>query len=220
MGTRKVNLVVVVNFKTYAQATGERAERLAKLCAKVAKERGVDIRVAVQAADIYRVTRAVKIPVYAEHVDPIEPGQHTGFISPADVKAEGAVGTLLNHSEHRLAPKRLADAVAKARSAGLKIIICAATPSEGAKLAAFQPEFIAVEPPELIGGTVSVSTAKPGVITAAVVQIDAPLLVGAGVHTAEDVRIALALGARGVLLASGVAKARDPHRALEELLRL
>ncbi len=212
--------VIIVNFKTYAQATGENAERLAKLCERAAKQHDADIRVAVQAADIYRVASKVSIPVYAEHVDPIDPGQNTGFILPEDVEAEGAVGTLLNHSEHRLPGKQLEEAVRQAKEAGLKIVLCARTVEEGAALAHLSPEFVAVEPPELIGGTVSVSTANPALIKDAVRLIDAPLLVGAGVHTAEDVRIALALGAKGVLLASGVAKAKDPHEALEELLRL
>ncbi len=212
--------VIIVNFKTYAQATGERAERLAKLCEQAAKRHDADIRVAVQAADIYRVSSKVTIPVYAEHVDPIDPGQNTGFILPEDVKAEGAVGTLLNHSEHRLPGKQLEEAVRQAKEAGLKVVLCARTAEEGAALANLAPEFVAVEPPELIGGTVSVSAADPGLIKDAVKLIKAPLLVGAGVHAAEDVRIALLLGAKGVLLASGVAKAKDPYEALEELLRL
>ncbi len=210
--------VIVVNFKTYPQATGEQAERLARICEQVAERRGADIRVAVQTADIYRVSKAVSLPVYAEHVDPIDPGRNTGFLLPEDAKAEGAVGTLLNHSEHRLAPDVLAAAAREARDAGLKVIVCAATPEEGAGYAALEPEFVAVEPPELIAGEVSVAEAEPGIIRKAVELVTAPLLVGAGIHTAEDVRVALELGARGVLLASGVTKAEDPEKALDALL--
>jgi len=210
--------VIIVNFKTYPSATGENAERLAKLCEAAGKRHGIDVRVAVQAADIYRVARAVTIPVYAEHIDPVEPGQHTGYVLAEDAKAEGASGTLLNHSEHRLTGKELELAVERARLNGLSIVICVATPEEGAAVARLAPEFVAVEPPELIGGTVSVSTARPEVIADAVKLIKAPLLVGAGVHTAQDVKIALSLGAKGVLLASGVAAAKDPVAALEKLL--
>jgi triosephosphate isomerase len=210
--------VIVVNFKTYPQATGAKAEQLAKMCEKIAKKHDIDIRVAVQAADIYRVCHAVSIPVYAEHVDPIDPGRHTGYILAADVKTEGAVGTLLNHSEHRVKPEVIARTVLHAKAAGLKVIICAATPKEGAEYAKLKPTFVAVEPPELIGGKVSVSTAKPEIIMRAVAMIKAPLLVGAGIHTSKDVQIALKLGAQGVLLASGVTKAKDPKKALEALL--
>ncbi len=211
-------LVIIVNFKTYERATGEDAVRLARACALVARERNADIRVAVQAADIYRVASQVAIPVYAEHVDPINPGRNTGFILPEDVKREGAVGTLLNHSEHRLDPDTLARAVQEARGAGLRVIICAKNAEEAASLSLLSPEFVAVEPPVLIGGEVSVSTAKPGLIRRAARLVKAPLLVGAGIHDSRDVRTALSLGARGVLVASCVTRAPDPRLALERLL--
>lgn len=210
--------VIILNFKTYEAATGAKAVALATMCERVAKEEGADIRLVVQTADIYRVATAVALPVYAEHVDPIAPGRNTGFTLPEDVKDEGAVGTLLNHSEHRLASDVLERAVAEAKGAGLRVILCAATPEEGAKLAHLAPEFIAVEPPELIGGTVSVSTAEPEVIRTAVRKITAPLLVGAGIHTGEDVKVALQLGAHGVLVASGVVTAKNPEDALRKLL--
>ncbi len=210
--------VIIINFKTYPQATGENAVRLAELCQELADEHDADIRVAVQAADLYRVSQAVSIPVYAEHVDPIDPGRNTGFILPEAVKAEGAAGTLLNHSEHRLERDVLERSVKEAKDAGLKVVICAATPEEGSEVAALQPEFVAVEPPELIGGEVSVSAAEPEIIRKSVELIDAPLLVGAGIHTGEDVKVALELGAVGVLLASGVTKAEDPKKALLALL--
>ncbi|MBR9693333.1 triosephosphate isomerase, partial [Candidatus Woesearchaeota archaeon] len=184
----------------------------------VAKEKSADIRVAVQAADIYRVAQAVSIPVYAEHVDPIDPGQNTGFILPEAVMAEGATGTLLNHSEHRLERDVLERSMREAKDAGLKVVICAATPEEGGELSTLYPEFIAVEPPELIGGTMSVSSAQPEIIKKAVEIISVPVLVGAGIHTGEDVKVALELGAKGVLLASGITKAEDPKKALLELL--
>ncbi len=210
--------VIIVNFKTYAEATGAKAERLARICAEVAKKKKADIRVAVQATDIYRISRAVSIPVYAEHVDPIDPGRNTGFTLPEAVKAQGARGTLLNHSEHRLDAETLLRSVKEAKEAGLAVVICAATPEEGAAYATLSPEFVAVEPPELIAGKVSVSEAKPEVIARAVAMITAPLLVGAGIHTGKDVAVALKLGAKGVLLASGVTQAPDPKKALLALL--
>ncbi len=208
--------VIIINFKTYLQATGEQAVRLAKLCEAFAEERGIDIRVAVQAADIYRVSQAVSIPVYAQHMDSITPGRDTGFILPEAVKEAGAIGTLINHSEHQLSDERIAKTVARARELGLKCIICADTPERGAELLRHQPEFIAVEPPEMIS-KVSVTT-KPEIIKKAVELIHGPLLVGAGVATGADVQKAIELKTQGVLLASGVCKADDPKAALEKLL--
>ncbi len=210
--------VIIVNFKTYANATGEAAVALAKICERVAAKRDADIRVAVQAADIYRVAKAVNIPVYAEHVDAIDPGRHTGYILPEDVKDAGAVGTILNHSEHPLDMETLARTIKDCNEAGLKFIICAPTAERGSIVAQFLPEFVAVEPPELIGGEVSVCEAEPELIKDAVEKIPAPLLVGAGIRDGDDVQAAMDLGAKGVLLASGVATADDPEDVLDDLL--
>ncbi len=44
------------------------------------------------------------------------------------------------------------------------------------------------------------------------------VLCGAGVKTGKDVAAALSLGAEGVLLASGVVKAKDPYSVLRDLV--
>jgi triosephosphate isomerase len=81
----------------------------------------------------------------------------------------------------------------------------------------FNPDLIAVEPPELIGGNISVSTAKPEIISRAYELVGDKLIVGAGVKNSNDIKIALKLGAKGVLLASGVMKAEDPEAVLKDL---
>ncbi|RLF05216.1 MAG: triose-phosphate isomerase, partial [Thermoprotei archaeon] len=70
--------LIIINFKTYLEATGQRALDLAKKCEKVAQELGVNIAVAPQAIDIARIASSVSIPVLAQHVDPYPPGAHTG----------------------------------------------------------------------------------------------------------------------------------------------
>ena len=220
MHTRKP--VIIINFKTYPNSTGQNAIRLAKICEKVAFETGSDIRVAVAAPDIYPIFQGVSIPVYAEHVDSYNPGRHTGSVLPEMVKAAGATGTLLNHSEHRLELKELEESIKRASKVSLITVVCADTPAKAEKIAKMKPDFIAVEPPELIGGDVSVSKAKPEVITKSVEMIKHKhgirLLVGAGVHTRVDVLKAVELGADGVLIASGVDLAQNPEKVLKELL--
>lgn len=210
--------MIITNFKTYESATGEAALNLARIHEEVAKETGADIRVAVQAIDLALVAQSFEIPVLAQHVDPVGFGGHTGHIMPEAVKAAGATGTLLNHSEHRLEREVLKASVLRAKELGLVTVVCAQTPEEGASFLEFDPDFIAVEPPELIGGDISVSTAQPEIIENAARLIGSEkLLVGAGVKNGEDVRLAIKLGARGVLLASGVTKAADPKAVLMDL---
>jgi triosephosphate isomerase len=156
--------------------------------------------------------------VLAQHVDALTPGPRTGHIVPDAVKAAGAIGTLLNHSEHRLPIGAILDAVGACRQLGLITIVCAATPSEAIDLARAKPDFIAVEPPELIGGQVSVSVARPEVITDTTGHIKhVPVLCGAGVKNGRDVATAWKLGAKGVLVASGVVLADSPSKALLDL---
>ncbi|MFW9978430.1 MAG: triose-phosphate isomerase, partial [Candidatus Thorarchaeota archaeon] len=120
--------VVALNFKTYPQATGENAVSLARVCEKVAKEYSVSIVVAPQIPDIFRVSEAVEIPVFSQHMDPGEPGRFTGHTLGETLVENGAVGTLLNHSECRM---QLADIEASVRIAeklGLYTIVCTNNP--------------------------------------------------------------------------------------------
>lgn len=210
--------MIITNFKTYESATGVRAVELARIHEMVAKETGADIQVAVQAVDLMKVSSEVGIPVLAQHIDPVGFGSATGHVNPDAVKKAGAIGTLLNHSERRLDRETLSKAIARAKEAGLRTIVCAETPEEGASFLEFDPDFIAIEPPELIGGDISVSSAQPEIIENAAKLIGSDkLLVGAGIKTGEDVRTSIRLGAKGVLLASGVTKAEDPAAVLRDL---
>ncbi len=209
--------VVIVNFKTYKKGTGERALKLAKVCNRVAEEFKADVRLAVQPTDIRTVNRAVNIPVYAQSLDPITFGSNTGGLLPEALKEAGAEGTLLNHSECRKEFGTVEKSIQRCKEVDLKAVICAPNAEEGEKLSELNPEYTAVEPPELIGGDTSVSTAKPGLIEESVKRSSSPLLVGAGVKNREDVRTALELGAEGVLIASGVIKADEPLGVLKNL---
>lgn len=215
---------IIVNFKTYETSIGDKAVDLAKICDKIAKEEEVSIAVAVTAADLYRVSQEVSIPVFVQHIDEGKFGSHTGDIIAENAKSNGAVGTLLNHSEKRLRLDVLSKTIHRAKENGLIAVVCANDSDEGKAVSSLNADFIAVEPPELIGGDISVSTAQPELIKESVHKICGgvkceQVLVGAGVKTSEDIKIARELGAVGVLLASGITKADDPEKALRELAK-
>ncbi len=210
--------IIIVNFKTYESATGNNAFDLAKIHEKVSKETGISFAVCVQPTDLAKIASELQIPVFAQHIDPVSFGSNTGHILPEAVKAAGAFGTLLNHAEHQISLDVLEKSIKRAKEVGLYTVVCANTPETGAKIAEFEPDLIAVEPPELIGGDISVSNAQPEVITKSLELIGkGKLLVGAGVKNGEDVKKAIELGASGVLLASGVTKAENPEKVLMDL---
>ena len=214
--------VLVVNFKTYLEATGKRSVELAEAADDVARETGISVAVAPQFTDIEPISEAFQIPVFSQHIDPVKPGAYTGHILAEAVKSAGAVGTLLNHSERRIKISEIEESVDLARLAGLMTLVCANTPGVSAAVASLQPEMIAVEPPELIGTGVAVSKARPELITTTVKRIrevskTIRILCGAGVSTAEDVAKAFELGTEGVLVSSSVVKAKDPRKLLAEM---
>jgi len=214
---------IVLNVKTYSEATGDAAYALAGLMDTLAKETGVSLAICVQATDIYRVAQHVSIPVYAEHIDPITPGSHTGWTLPEAIQAAGAVGTLINHSEHRLQLADIDACIHRTKTLGLDHIVCTNNIATSKAVAGLSPQILAVEPPELIGGDISVTTADPDIVKGTVdavhdINTSVGVLCGAGVKNGKDVAKAIELGADGVLLASGVVKARDQEQIIRDLI--
>jgi triosephosphate isomerase len=213
--------LILVNFKTYSEATGKKAVKLAKIAENINLETEVCIGLAPQFTDIAPIARLVSVPVFAQHIDPVKPGSFTGHVLAESVKEAGAVGTLINHSERRLKLADIEATIARAREAGLVSVVCANNTAVSGAVAALKPDMIAVEPPELIGTGIPVSKAKPEVVTSAIelvkqINPDVVVLCGAGLTMGKDVAAALRLGTEGILVASGVVKAKDPHKVLLE----
>ncbi|MFP4116056.1 MAG: triose-phosphate isomerase [Candidatus Aenigmatarchaeota archaeon] len=210
--------LLLVNFKTYEKGTGRKAEGLAKTCEMVSEEAGKNIVPVVQVSDLYRVSNKVDIPVYAQRIDPVNYGSNTGHVLPKGLKENGASGVVINHSEDRRDMEVIESCIKKASGLGFDTLVCAESPEEAGKISDLEPDMVAIEPPELIGGDVSVSSARPEVITDSLERVNRPLICGAGIKSKEDVEKALELGARGVFVASGIVKAEDPEERIKELV--
>lgn len=214
--------LIVVNFKTYSTAMAESAEVLANLMSEVeTKARMVAV---TSAFDLSSVSAISGLEVWSQHLDPVGQGSYTGWLEPQTAIARGASGTIINHAEHKVSLEHVRDLMAMLPD-GFPICACAADVEEARALAELGPTFIAVEPPELIGGDISVTTADPAIVSdtvAAVKEVnpDVRVLCGAGVKNGQDVATAISLGAEGVLLASGVTKANDIPAVLNDLVSL
>jgi triosephosphate isomerase len=215
--------MLAINLKAYKETIGKKAIELLEAAEKVAEEYNIEIIIAPQYVDIYPLAqRAKKVKIFAQHIDPIEPGAFTGHVLPESVKEAGAVGTLINHSEKQLKIEEIEKAINIAKKLGLITIVCANDNIVGSALAKLDPDYIAVEPPELIGTGISVSKAKPEIVINSVKMIKevnprVKVLVGAGISNKDDVKKALELGAEGVLLASAVTKAQNFYEKIKEL---
>lgn len=202
---------------------GPAAERLARLLEEGGHATGVSVAVCPATPDLAQIARNVAIPVLAQHVDALDPGAVTGFVPPEAVRAAGGRGSLVNHSEHPLDDAAVGETVTLLASLGLVSVVCARDVATSRRLARLKPDFLAVEPPELIGGDRAVSTARPELIAGTVSAVrevapDTAVLCGAGVHDRRDVARAIELGSEGVLVASAVTRAADPRAAIVELL--
>lgn len=215
--------MLFVNFKTYEQSSGDNVFELLKKVSEASREAGVKVVAAVQATDIREATMSCPLEIWAQHVDPVGYGAHTGAVLPQAVFADGASGTFLNHSENKFENfDELREAVSQCKKVGLKTLVFAGDIQELGKIVSLKPDFVSYEPPDLVGSkTTSVAAAKPDVIKKAVGVAHThriPLVVGAGVKSQEDVRVSVSLGADGVAVASHVVTSKNPETEVLNLL--
>jgi triosephosphate isomerase (TIM) len=214
--------LIIINFKNYPEIYGQNTIELAKVADKVANDTNVEIVLAPPQASIAAVTQSVSVPILCQHLDDVQEGATTGFFVPAMAKSFGATGSLLNHSEHRLEEHSICNLIKQLRNLRMTSVVCAKTPDEVANIAKFDPDFIAIEPPELIGSGKSVSKHKPSVITRSVQaktqnSSSTKLICGAGIMDKIDVSSAAELGAEGILVASGIVKSPSWTEKIYEL---
>ena len=206
--------LLVVNFKVYTESLGNRGLELVKKIEGVSNE----IVIVPQTPDLRWIKQNTSLPIYAQHIDPVTPGSKTGHILPDAAKEIGCVGALINHSERPLTLDVIEKTIVSCRNAGLKSMVCVPDIEMLKKVAALNPDMIAIEPPELIGGDVSVCTANPEIIEQAVkASPNIPVLCGAGVNSGADAKKAVELGAKGILIASAIVKNPQPEGLIREL---
>jgi triosephosphate isomerase len=109
--------------------------------------------------------------------------------------------------------------VERMRKLGMASIVCAQEPHEVVKISTLQPDFIAIEPPELIGSGRAVSKENPAIITKSIQGAGSRsrIICGAGIADKDDVAKAMELGSQGILVASGIVKATSWEKKITEL---
>jgi triosephosphate isomerase len=223
-GSKKIP-ILILNFKNYHEIEGQKGIELARSIQKVSESFGGNIQLVVAPPQpaLALVKQNVNIPVFAQHLDYAKAGSTTGYFIPEMARSFGAQGSLLNHSEHRIDKlDTVQGLVNRLRSLQMVSVVCARTPSEVSTLARFEPDYIAIEPPELIGSGRAVSRENPSIVTdsinaAAKMSQNARVICGAGITDANDVSSALKLGAVGILVASGIIKATSWIDKITEL---
>jgi len=210
---------LIINFKNYEEISADRAIRLGESARRVAEKLRVEVVLAPPHPVLALIAKEIKIPIICQHVDDEKMGPSTGFTVPEIVKSYCAIGSLINHSEHRIEMNSIARLVERLRMLGMTSIVCAQGPQEVVEISSFEPDFIAIEPPELIGSGRAVSKENPTVITKSIEGAGSRsrVICGAGISDRDDVSKAMKLGSQGILVASGVIKANSWEKKITEL---
>ena len=213
----------VINCKNYEEISGEKIVKFVKTAEKVAKKFKVKIAIAPPQHLIGLVANS-SISILAQHIDDSKIGSTTGFVIPELLKKSKVKGSLINHSEHRITSKEIETLVLKLKDLKMISIVCVKDVAEAKKYAKLNPDYIAIEPPELIGSGKAVSNEKPELITKAANAVKdsknkTKLLCGAGIVSGDDVSKAVELGSKGILVASGIIKAKDWNQIISEFAK-
>jgi triosephosphate isomerase len=218
-------MVIILNFKTYLESAGENSVLCAKSAYEFAKE--YKNHIVIICPQIFDLEYLIKqfpqtdnFQIWSQHIDYQHGNTETGFITLDSLESIGIKGSIINHAEHKIESIDQYTDI----SQNFHLCLCVSDIFElnmtFAKNPTFKPTYIAYEPPSLIGGNISVSSTNPHDIESIVEKFHGQnILVGAGVKKNEDVKTALKLGAKGILIASGYIYAQDRYRFLIDLTR-
>lgn len=224
MEGKKINFLILINLKTYDECIGSNALELANICYKLSIIYGIDIAIAPQYPDIYRLSSNVNLPIYSQHVDNIYQGNNTGRVSIKCIKEAGASGSILNHSEHSMKLRDIGELVDSLKKENLTSIVCSPSYKKTISLLNFNPDYIAIEPPELIGSGISIVDKNKKLIEQVIKYIEknnnsyTKLLCGAGISTGHDIKLLYDIGVSGALVASAITKSTNKYSKLENLI--
>jgi triosephosphate isomerase len=218
---------LIINYKAYKEAFTNGLE-IARYSNELSKTSGISIIVSPPFTilrDIAKIARTI-----AQGVNEVDPGAFTGHVTWFELKQAGVTGTLLNHSENRYVSSRnglldysaLKTAIDKCTAANLETYVCVQNLDETKEVLKMNPTGIAYEPPELIGGNISVSNSKPDVVkefcTLVKKNSNSLALIGAGIKGKEDAEKSVELGSDGLLVASGILKTNDYKSIINDLV--
>ncbi|GKS67791.1 triose-phosphate isomerase [Nitrosarchaeum sp.] len=210
----------IINCKNYEEISGDKILEFVKIAEKISKKYKIKIAIAPPQHLIGLVSNS-KIPILAQHIDNSKIGSTTGYVIPELLKKSKVSGSLINHSEHRISSEDISKLVLKLRELKMISVVCVKNVAEAKKYSKLNPDYIAIEPPELIGSGKAVSNERPQIIIKAADAIKSAnnktkLLCGAGIVSGQDVTKALELGSEGILVASGIIKAKNWTKIIEE----
>ena len=201
---------------------GDAVLEYAKAAEAAAKEYDVDVIFVAPYTDIRRVRENTeRLIVFAPYMDAIYPGRGIADVLPEALKAAGAQGVVLNHSERPMTLTAIKKTIERANELDMLSFVCVDTISEAQAIAHLHPDIMNPEPTELIGSGKVSDMAYVKEVVRAVKAIDPAILVeqAAGITTAQQVYDFIMAGSEAGGAASGILKSSDPLTLLHEMVR-
>ena len=210
--------MIIINFKNYKH--GKEALDLAEKIQKFLPE----AIVAVSPSDVGYLTRHMKLKVFAQHIDVVQDEKKaTGFLTINAIKSNGAVGSLINHSEHQLSNSQVKESVELLGKNKIFCVVCVRNLLSAKNILKYGPDAIAFEDEKLIASGMSIATCRADDVRKFVELLKGSKVVpicGAGISSAKDIGAAFELGCEGVLIASAIANSDNPKDFLKEVSKL
>lgn len=200
---------------------GDNVIEYAKVADAASKEYDIDVLFVAPYTEIRRVSESTdRLIVLAPYMDAIKPGRGIADVLPEAVKAAGAQGVMINHSERPMTLSAIKKTIDRANELDLLTFVCADTIVEAKALALLHPDILNPEPTELIGsGNVSDMGYVKEVIKV-VKSIDPSIMVeqAAGITTAQQVYDFIMAGSEAAGSASGILFSENPYSLLNEMV--
>ena len=211
----------VINPKSYLY--GEELLDLAKYADNKAKEYDVDILFTAPFIELKTIADNTKyLTLTAQHMDSIPPGRGMGKIVGEMLKNIGVKATFLNHVEHKIEnEEELEKVIKKCKNLDIQSVVCANSVEDAKKVASLGADIIICEPDELVGTGQTSSDEYMIATNNAIKEVNpqTQVLQAAGISTPEDVYKAIYLGADSTGGTSGIIKAKDPKKTIDDMLR-
>ena len=213
---------LIINLKNYLETSGDNTIKLVKDAEKVSERLDVEIIISPPQPSLALIVKQTNLKVISQHVDLKNIGSTTGYYVPEIIDKIGAAGSLINHSEHPIEITEIKQLIEKLKELNLLTFVCVKTTKELKEILELGPNYIAIEPPELIGTQKSISSEKPFLIRECKQMVStkdriSELICGAGINKNEDVKMALEYGAKGILVSSSITKSSNWYEKIFEL---
>jgi triosephosphate isomerase len=211
-----------INFKVYPGTGGQGGLEFARTIDRVSKDMDTEFVLAPQIPDIRLIAEETNLTLMAPYMDALQAGRGMGKILPETVSEAGAEAVVINHAENRDSFVDVDRKIRRAREADLDSIVCVDSLEMGKAVAVFDPDSVIFEMPGDISTERAITQTHPELVEEFIAMMDeenprTTVLVGGGISTPEDVRLAFEQGADATGAASAVSLANDPEALLREI---